>query len=125
MKTLRLAVLLLAGCAAATVPLQDARLKELEQRKREIATRAKQCVVAAMKHSSDKTVPTSGLDSPTESKVVITREERDKEISKCKSAEAQENEELFSQERKEYVLQAEQERDRNALIPILTTSRPH
>jgi hypothetical protein len=67
----------------------------------------------------------TGYDSSTG----VTRQkdvdERDKDMSKCEAEEERENEELYSQERKEYVLQAEHERDQNTLMMILTTSRPH
>ena len=124
MKRLALAAMLLAGCAVAT-PGRDAKFKELEEKSREIANRAKQCVVAAVKRSGDEVERTKAPDSSTKLRERIAKDEREREISECKSAEARENEELFSNERKEYVLQAEQEHDRNALIMILTTSRPH
>jgi hypothetical protein len=124
-RTFTLAVAVLAGCATTAVPGRDVKVKDLERRSGEIAARAKQCVLAATKHGSDEIKSTNGAGSATKTKVQIARDERDREISKCKAEEARENEALFSQERNEYVLQAEQERDRDTLIMILTTSRPH
>jgi hypothetical protein len=127
MKRLALAAMLLAGCAATTVatPGRDAKVKELEEKSREIANRAKQCVVAAVKRSGDEMERTKGSASSTKLRMQIAKDEREREISDCKAAEARENEELFSHDRKEYVLQAERERDRTTLMMILTTSRPH
>jgi hypothetical protein len=126
MKRLALAAMLLAGCAAATVATtgRDAKVKELEEKSREIAIRAQQCVMTAVKRTDDEMERTRGPDSSTKLRLQLAKDEREREILECKAAETRENEELFSNERKEYVLQAEQERDRNALIMILTTSRP-
>jgi hypothetical protein len=125
MRTFTLAVALLAGCAATAVPGGDAKVRELEQRRGEIAARAKLCILAATKHGSDEMKPANGSGATSKVNVQIAKDEREREISKCKAAEARENEELLAQERNEYVLQAEQERDRDTLIMILTTSRPH
>jgi long-subunit acyl-CoA synthetase (AMP-forming) len=124
MKKLTLAVMLLAGCVVAPGP--DAKVKELERKSHEIAARAKQCVLAASKHGNDVTkVPPNGSSSSTGLQARIGKDQRDREISKCQAAEARENEKLSSRERKEYVRESEQERDRDALMMILTTSGPH
>jgi hypothetical protein len=125
MKRITLAFVLIAGCAATNVAgRRDAKLQQLEDGRREIAARAKRCVLAAMKQGANEMPSTSRGDLLTE-QVQIATGERDREISKCKAAEARENEELSSQERHEYVGQAQQERDNRTLITILTTSGPH
>jgi epoxyqueuosine reductase QueG len=117
-----LAMVLLAGCAATSG--HDAHVRELERESREIAARANHCVSAAMKHGSDETETPNTSGSSTGSQTQAAKDERDREISKCKAEEAREDQQLFSQERNEYALQAEQERDRSSLMMILTTTMP-
>ncbi len=124
MKKLALAVMLVAGCAATGAPGPDPKVNDLERQSREIAARARQCVLAANKHSKDATGP-NGAAQPSGLSAPSGKEQRDREISQCEAAQARENEELSSRERKEYQLQADQERDHTALMMILTTSRPH
>jgi hypothetical protein len=124
MKRFTLVFVLIAGCAATNVAERDGKLQQLEDTRREIAARAKQCVLTAMKRNADEMASTNRGHSTTE-QIHIASGERDREISKCKAVEARENGQLLSQERHEYVLQAEQERDDNTLITILTTSGPH
>jgi hypothetical protein len=124
MKRFTLVLFLVAGCAATNVAAPDAKLRQLEESRREIAARAKRCVSAAMKLSAHQTSSTTQGDSSIGQKG-IARGDRDREISKCKATEARENDELFAQERDEYLLQAQQEHDNATLITILSTSRPH
>jgi hypothetical protein len=123
MKIFALALVLIAGCAAPGVAGRDAKLKEMEQRSREIADRAKQCVLTAMKRAGEYAKAADGPDSAARVNPPSAGEQR--EISRCKAAAARENEELLARERNEYALQSQQERDRDTLITILTTSRPH
>jgi hypothetical protein len=122
MKKLALTALLLAGCATTNVatPGRDAKVKELAAKGQAIANRAKQCMAAALKRGRTDKDETTASDSSTKGGTQIASD-----VSKCKAAEARENEELLSQEGSEYVLEGEQERDRATLIMILTTSRSH
>jgi hypothetical protein len=123
MKKVILAVVLLAGCVAT--PGQDANVTELDRKSREIATRAKLCISAAMKHGGEETEIPYGSGSPAKSQTRLGQKDRDREISKCKATEVQEKEQLSLQEQKEYLREAEQEHSSNTLMMILTTSRPH
>jgi hypothetical protein len=127
MKKLTLAALLIAGCASTNVAAsaREAKARELAEKSREITDRARQCVAAVINRGRGEMHEPTGLDSSTKSKMQIVTADREQEISKCKAAEAREKEELISQERSDYVLEAEQERDRASLMMILTTSRPH
>jgi hypothetical protein len=127
MKRFALTALLIAGCATTNLaaPGPDATVKELAAKKRAIANRAKQCVATAIDRGRDEMREPAGFDSTSQRAVQIAKDKRDREIAKCKATEGHENEELSAQERNEYMLQAEQERDRNSLIMILSTSSPH
>lgn len=83
MKRIVLAVLLLTGCVAT--PVRDTKVNELERESQEIAARARQCEVAAIKHSIDAKEPAEGSRSPDGYQPRIDKDERDREISKCKA----------------------------------------
>jgi hypothetical protein len=124
MKRFTVVLILVAGCAATNVARPDPEFRRLEESRREIAARARRCVWAAMKESANQTSSIRQDGAPTEQKGSAT-EERKREISKCKAAEARDNDELSAQERDEYALQAQEQHDSTRLVTILMTSRPH
>lgn len=108
MKKLALvAIIMLAGCAAASTTTRetDPRLAELEAKRQAIAESEKQCIDEA--------------DAPSHNEV-----ERDRDVLECHAKAHHENAEISEQERKEYELQAQEERHRASLMAILTTSQP-
>jgi hypothetical protein len=128
MKELAIAAVLLAGCASITVPGPDgsARLKQIQERSQAIAARERTCKDSVEKQTSDKIIQTqSGSDNSTESKIKNENERRHRELLECRADAQRATDELFSKERAEYESQAQEQRDRTALMMTLTTSRPH
>ena len=128
MKNLALfAVILLAGCAATNPQTRslDPKLTGLEEERRTIAEREKQCIDNTLTRSCDE-IAHIGATSDASVELLIQRakNERDYELSECRAKADMENAEISEQERKEYALQAQQEHDRASLMMILTTSRP-
>ncbi len=68
---------------------------------------------------------TATPDSSVESQTQRETYERDREISQCRVTANNEDAKISEQERKEYELQAQEERDRASLMAILTTSLHH
>jgi hypothetical protein len=50
---------------------------------------------------------------------------RDRKLSECRTAAARDRDKLSTQARADYSDRAEQERDQESLMMILTTSKPH
>jgi predicted AAA+ superfamily ATPase len=120
------AIFMLAGCAASSTDDSDSRLAHLEKKSREIAESEKRCVDEASTRSRDEMVRMAG--TPGASVELLTQretDERDREISQCHACADQENAEIAEQERQEYELQAEQDRNRASHIAILTTVGLH
>lgn len=124
MKKLSLiAVILLAGCAAAQKGDADPRITRLQEESRTIAATEKQCIDGAKKPSPDQT---AGTASGAAADLEIQKEnhERDREVLECRAEAERKNAEIYARERDEYALQAQQDRDRARLMMILTTSQP-
>ena len=68
-------------------------------------------------------IAASSPGASVESQTQKENYERDREISQCRVTANNENAKISEQERKEYELQAQEERDRASLMAILTTSR--
>lgn len=110
MKKLALvATILIAGCSAANTYTGDTdpRLAALEAKRQTIAEGEKQCIEETLNSSRNE-----------------IGEERDREVSQCHATADDENAKIAEHERKEYELQAQEERQRASLMMILTTSQP-
>ena len=124
MKKLALAAtVLLAGCAATNAPTGGARLTGLEKESRVIDEREQRCIAETLARGPDQTDKV-GLDATAELRTQSESDERDLEISECRTRADQETAELSAHARTEYELQAQQAHDRAALMMILTMSHP-
>jgi hypothetical protein len=128
MKTLALAVaVLVAGCATTNSPPAetDARLIKLQNKSQEISERKRHCIHETVIRSNDQIARIAAtLDALTGLRTQRAKDDRDRELSECKANADREKDELSARERAEYEGQAQDERERNALMMILTTSRP-
>ncbi len=129
MKNLALfAIVLLVGCAVTNTqtPGADPKITSLEEERRTIAEREKQCVDNALTHIRDEKAHLAATsDASVELLIQRAMNERDRDLSECRARADGQNAEISARERDEYALQAQQERDRASLMEILTTSRPH
>ena len=119
-------IILLAGCASSNIRTSnsDPRLVQFEEKRRAVAESEKQCIDESMTRSHDEMARiTATPDASVESQTQRVNYERDREISQCRVTANDENAKISDQERKEYELQAQEERDRASLVAILTTSR--
>lgn len=98
----------------------------LEEKGRMIAAREQQCADWAQARSRDEMARiTATPDASLQSRISKETDERDRELAQCRARAEQEDAELYAPARGDYELQAQQERDRAALMMVLTTSRPH
>jgi hypothetical protein len=129
MKKLPLVVIiLLAGCASTDAPTgdSDARVAQLEKKSLALAESEKRCIDGAITRSRDETAGESGTpDTTVELLKQKEAEERDREISQCRAWAYAENAKIAEQERDEYELQAEQERNSASFMAIVTMASPH
>ena len=127
MKKLALvAIILLAGCATSNIRTSDSdpRIAQFEKKRRTIAESEKQCIDETLTRSRDEMARiTASPNASVESQTQRESYERDKEISQCRVTANNENAKISEHERREYELQAQEERDRASLMAILTTSR--
>jgi hypothetical protein len=128
MKKLALvAMILLASCSASNTlePTPDLRLTQLEEKSRIVAVRERQCIDETLTWSRDKM---AGIGATSDASVELQTQretrERDRDLLECRARADQEKADIYSHERDEYQLQAQQEHDRAALMMILTTSQP-
>ena len=122
------ASVLIAACATTrqSTPGREASSSQLEEKSRQIAARARQCVDGAVEHTNDEIIGVAAApDASTDLRVQLARNQGEQAISQCKAEAERESEELSSQQRTDYQLRAQQERDRGALMMTLTTSMPH
>ena len=122
------AIILLAGCASSNIRTSnsDPRLAQFEEKRRAVAESEKQCVDETLTRSRDEMARIAASpDASVESQTQKESYERDREISQCRVTANNENAKISEQERKEYELQAQEERDRASLMAILTTSLHH
>lgn len=120
------AVLVLAGCVSSNIRTSDSdpRLAQFGKKRREIAESEKQCIDESMTRSRDQMARiTATREASVEAQTQKENYARDMEISQCRVIANYENAKISEQERKEYELQAQEERDRASLMAILTTSR--
>lgn len=129
MKKLALvAIILVTACASTNTRTVDSdpRITGLEEKRRITAEREKRCIVEALGRSRDeKERIVATPDASVELRIRQEADQRDRELSECRATADNENAEISEQERSEYELQAQQERNRASLMAILTTSRLH
>ncbi len=129
MKKLALAaIVLVTGCASTNTRTvySDPRIAGLEQKRQITADREKRCIDEALGRSRDETERIVATpDASVELRIRQEADDRDRQLSECRATADNQNAEISEQERNEYELQAQQERNRASLTAILTTSRPH
>ncbi|MBV8454652.1 MAG: hypothetical protein JOZ29_20620 [Deltaproteobacteria bacterium] len=129
MKILVLAAFLAAGCSTANNPTDGTYRKcaKLRSESREILERERQCIRATTIRNNDQIAQIAAAhdpNAPTGLRTQIVANDRDRELAKCKANADREENELSACQRAEYKSQANDERERNALMMILTTSLP-
>jgi type IV pilus biogenesis protein CpaD/CtpE len=122
------AIILLAGCAATTPQTRgvEPKITRLEKERATIAEREQQCIENTLKYSRDEVAQvTATSDASVDLLIQEANNERERELSECRSEAYRQNAESSERERDEYALQAQGEHDRASLIATLATSRPH
>jgi hypothetical protein len=120
-------IILLAGCASSSIrtSYSDPKLVHLEEQRRALAESEKQCIDETMTRTRDEMASIAATPGASvESQTPRVNNERDREISQCHARADEENAKIAEQERKEYELRAQEERDAASLRAILTTSQP-
>ncbi len=120
------AIILLAACASSNIRTSDSdpRLVQFEKKRQSVAESEKECIDETLTRSRDEMARiASSPNASVESETQKVNYQRDREISQCRVMANNENAKISEQERKEYELQAQEERDRASLMAILTTSR--
>jgi len=129
MKSLTLAVaVVLAACATTKEPVESGEqsLKHSAEMSEEIAARAKRCVDGTVDRMNDEIAWLAAApDALSDLRIELARNQSERKISQCEAEAERETDELFAPERTEYLLGAQRERDRSALMMTLMTSRPH
>lgn len=128
MKQVAFALLLLAACASTRVPVPgpDPRIAYFERANQKINESENRCISESMMSNEDQIAsisagPGASLDLQTQQRV----SERDQGLNECRANAERERERLSARERSDYQDAAQDERDRNSLMMILTTSRLH
>jgi hypothetical protein len=125
MRILLIAALLMVGCSQMNNSTSGnyTRNAEFAKESQEISERESQCISATVTRSSDQIaliasdpVANAGIH------VQMVANDRDLELAECKATAEREKNELAARERAEYRKQAEEQRERNSLMSILTTS---
>jgi hypothetical protein len=127
-KVALVAIVLFAGCAATNGRTResDPVLARLEKKRAVLDESEKRCINETLIRSRDKIAGIAATpDASVEAQTRQAADERDREISECHAWADEENAQIAEQERNEYALQAQQERDRASLMAILTASRMH
>jgi hypothetical protein len=127
MKKLGLAAILVAACASSNIRTSDSdpRLAQFEKKRRAVAESERQCIAQTLTRSRDENarIAAATPDASVESQTEKENYERERAISQCRATANNENARISDEERKEYELQAQEERDRASLMATLTTSR--
>ena len=122
------ATVLLAACASSNIRTSDSdpRLAQFEKQRRSVAESEKQCIDETLTRSRDEMARVvASPDASVESQTQKESYERDREVSQCRVTANNENAKISEQERNEYDLQAQEERERASLMATLTTSLHH
>jgi hypothetical protein len=128
-RILVLAALFVLGCSSMneTTDGTYARCTQLPSEAEEISEREQQCVRAALIRSNDQIAQLAASSDDNSLAGLQTQtlvNVRDRNLAKCKANADREEEELSACQRSEYESRGKDERDRSALIRILTTSQP-
>ena len=124
-----LAAILVLGCSTTknATDVTYAGCTQLRNESEEIPERERQCIRAALIRSNDqiaRIAASPDLDSSTGLQMQLVVNDRDRELSNCKANADYEEAELSACQRADYESRAKDERERSALMMILTTSRP-
>jgi hypothetical protein len=127
MRMLTLAVVLVAGCATTrgATPSPNLRFSRFEQQNQEIDESENRCISETVR-SSNRQLASMTASNPA----LVTQQtkelaaERDQRLSECRAKAYRQREELITSERADYRDRAQEERDNNSLMTILTTSVP-
>jgi hypothetical protein len=127
MKEFAIAAALLAGCASINHgPDGSAKLKQIQKRSQAISAQERACKDSVEKRTNYELarieVP---RDDFTESRMMSENEQKQRQLAKCTADAQSATDELSSKDRAEYESQAQDDRDRSALMMMLITSRPH
>jgi hypothetical protein len=127
MRMLVLAAILITGCASTTdkAPGLDPGIAHFEQESRKIDERENQCISGAAtpgNHKIADAATTAGASADLQAKRFA--DERERRLFECRAKADRERAELSARERADYQERALEERDRNSLMMILTTSTP-
>jgi hypothetical protein len=127
LKVLALVAVLISGCATTTssTAKTDPRLIKLLNEVQEIAERERQCINETVLRSNEQIAQIATTpDAFTEARTETAKNDRDREVSECKTNADRENAELSARERADYAEQARLGHDQATLMMILTASRP-
>jgi hypothetical protein len=124
MRMLVFAAVLVLGCSSINQPT-GRRLTTLGQASQEISEHERQCIDATLNRTNDQIAAVSDLDADTGLLTQMMANDKDRELAECKANADREEEQLSARQRVEYGRQAKDERERNALMMILTTSLTH
>jgi hypothetical protein len=124
---LMLAVVLVAGCATtrSAMPSPSPGLSRFEQQSQKIDESENRCISDTVR-SSNRQLASMTVSAPA----LVTQQtkelaaERDHKLLECRAKADRERDELTASERADYRNRAQEERDNNSLIPIITTSVP-
>lgn len=126
LKTLAIATVLVGGCATTTsAGKNDLRLTNLQNETQKISERERQCINETVLRSNQQIAQVATTpDAFTEARTQTVKNNRDREVSECKTKADRENAEFSARERTEYAEQAQLGHDQATLMMILTASRP-
>jgi hypothetical protein len=120
-------LLLIIGCSVAnnSTSRSYTRSADLAKESQQISDRERQCIRATVSRSDNQIAQiASSSDPPAGARIRIrmAANDRDSELAKCEATAQREKAELAARERAEYQRQATEQRERNSLMSILTTS---
>lgn len=127
MRILLLVTLLIMGCSAANNSASGnyTRRAEVAKEGQEISERERQCISATVTRSNNQVARIASSSDPPGNagiRIQMVANDRDREVAKCKATAEREDNDLSARERAEYQRQAKEQRERNSLMSILTTS---
>jgi hypothetical protein len=123
-----LSMLIFGACASATTPppAPNPRLQALQHQNDLISHQADQCINQATSGTDSQVkLLTAGSVSPNDKRVQAVLDKGDGAIAKCRADEANAKAQLALQEHAEYAHEAQEERERAALMATLTGSLSH
>jgi len=121
-------MLTLGACAGTTTPAPapNPRLEALQEQSDSISRQADQCINQATSGAGAQVkLLIAGGISPSDKRVQAVLDQGDRAIAKCRANEASARAQLALQEHAEYMREAEEERERAALMATLISSLGH